>query len=908
VSSSPPFAPPEHTAIAQSARWKGLFVGALVLAATIIVSAVLHFRAMHALQSEVQDKLMRTAMSVAARIDGDLHQTFRDRAQEDSPEYRRALEPLLHALHWRLDGQPKRTDYRYIYTCVLRDGQVHFILDPTPAGKLGPNGIEEKSHNMQPYPDASEKLLHTLRTGEPQADREPYRDEWGTFVSGYAPFYNSAGELVGAVGVDWYAETYAERLAGIRRAWYLQMFLCLLSGFVSGLGTGVALVRRERAEAARRHALEEERRNRERWRIMVETLPQPAVHVQEDSFWINEPLVRELGYPREELASLDRWFELTGLPTAAEARAAYAADRAAGFARLRELQLKHRDGRPRWWQFTAHRYGAGEVWLLRDVTESKEYQAHLLQAKEAAEAAVQAKSAFLATVSHEIRTPMTGVIGMTDLLLETPLDVRQREMADTIRVSGETLLVVINDILDFSKIESGGMELENVAFSLRACLEDTLDLFAKRTGEKNIQLLQIMAPECPETIYGDPTRLRQILCNLVGNAVKFTEAGEVVVEVKVRGGAEPMPGKPCVLEFAVRDTGLGIPADRLDRLFKSFSQVDSSIARRYGGTGLGLAITKRLVELMGGTITVASEPGRGSIFSFHLPTRTPTGETRPAFLQRRVSVSGTPMLVATGHEPSALVLASYLQTWGATTMIARDGAEALGLVDVSPRPQVVVADLQLPGLDGFAFARRIHERFGPDAPRIVLLSALARSEVRAEAAAVGVSDVLQKPVRAATLLHAVEQALASTSRPLAAAAPVVPTAAATVSTRRPLRIMVAEDNPVNQAVNRGLFERLGHAIDLVGNGYEAVQLAQANRYDVIFMDVQMPMMSGFEATARLRSLPSPFVQPRIIALTANSLEGDRETCLRHGMDDYLAKPIRQAELQRVLDRLAQELT
>ncbi len=604
----------ESRSIFSAARFKGTIVGIIVLIATIVCSRVLHSRAMTALKSEVQDKLMRTARAIAGEIDAEVHRTLVDPAQETTPAYLRALEPLDRAIHWMQDGKRVRNDYRFVYTCVLRGDKIHFILDPTPPGLKDARGVEQKSHIMQEYPDASAELRHALTAGVATSDPEPYSDVWGTFVSGYAPFYDKEGKIAGAVGVDWEAKTYAERLAGIQRAWYLQIVLCLISGFVSGVGTGIALVRRERADAARRHALEEARRNRERWRIMVETLPKPAAHFQDGEVWFNTPLEQCLGYSRAEVNTLEQCFALLFGSRAVEARAKYENERAAGFTRVREVHARRKNGAECWLECAAHSYGGGEVWLFDDITERKEFQARLIAAREAAEAAVVAKGAFLAAVSHEIRTPMNGVIGMTNLLLETPLDPRQREMTETIRNCGEGLVVVINDILDFSKIESGGMELEDTAVDLRACLEDCLDLFAAKAGEKGIDLVYTMPKECPAIIRGDPTRLRQILCNLIGNAVKFTAKGEVEVRVALEPEATPGAAGQILLRFSVRDTGIGIPPERQDRLFKSFSQVDSTTARKYGGTGLGLAISKRLAELMGGIMGVTSEAGRGSTF------------------------------------------------------------------------------------------------------------------------------------------------------------------------------------------------------------------------------------------------------------------------------------------------------
>ena len=892
--------PSEENPTATGAHLKGTVVGIIVLIATIVCSAVLHFRAMHALKAEVQDKLVRAAMSVANEVDGDLHKTFTGQAQERTPEYERALAPLRRGLFWRKDGRLVRNDYGFIYTCILKGSDIFFILDPTPPGIFSRSGVEQKSHIMQPYPDASATLRRALETGVAQADEEPYKDEWGTFVSGYAPFYDAQGSRVGVVGVDWYAETYAARLAGIRRAWYLQIILCLASGFVSGIGTGMALARRERAEAARRHAIEEARRNRERWLIMVETLPKPAAHLQDGELWMNAPFERALGYTRDEIKTLDQWFSLVFGEHAAEMRASYEALRAAGFNRTTEMRVRRKDGAVRWIEFTAHCYQPGEVWLAEDITERREYEARIIEARVQAEAAAQAKSAFLATMSHEIRTPMNGVVGMTNLLLETPLEPRAREMVETIRNCGEMLIVVINDVLDFSKIESGGMELESEPFQIRACVEDCLDLFAGRAGEQGLNLIYRMTPECPETIRGDANRLKQILCNLIGNAVKFTPHGEVEVGVAVEGSGTPAVGAECVLRISVRDTGIGIPADRLDRLFKSFSQVDSSTARKYGGTGLGLAISKRLAELMGGGMGVESEPGRGSVFHFTIRTQVEPASGGFSVLSARPSLAGTQVLLVTESATTSAVLQYYLRQWGVQVMAVNAAAQALRLLRESQRFHLLITDVQMPEMDGLELCRQLRETVALP-PKLVLMSSMARSDIRAEAAALGVTTVLQKPLRPSTLLQAIEEVLAGTPRGSGLTTPPMePVQPDALGRELPFKILVADDSPVNQLVARRMLERCGYTINLVGNGEEAVAAVLQGGHNVVFMDVQMPVMNGFEAASRIRASVPVDRQPWIIALTANALEGDRETCLENGMDDYLSKPLRLAELERAL--------
>jgi CheY-like chemotaxis protein len=461
-------------------------------------------------------------------------------------------------------------------------------------------------------------------------------------------------------------------------------------------------------------------------------------------------------------------------------------------------------------------------------------------------------------------------------------------MAEVIRNSGEALVVVINDILDFSKIESGGMELESAPFDLRACIEDCLQLFAAQAGKKNLHLVYDLPPTCPAIIHGDSTRFRQVLCNLIGNAVKFTADGEV--EVRLRP-LTPTTGETFTLAVEVRDTGIGIPADRLDRLFKSFSQVDSSMTRKYGGTGLGLAISRRLAELMGGTITVASEAGKGSTFTFLLTTQAEPATATSVFAPR-ASLQGVRVLLVENHPATATFIESYLRLWGLDCTVVPDATQALRQVrDFGPWPLLITA-LQLPGTDGLALCRSI------PTTKTILLSSLIREDLLSEAKALGIADVLAKPLRPATLLQAIEATLAGPAPVSNIAASPAP--AALFAHERPLRILVAEDNQVNQLVAHHTFARLGYEITLANDGEQAVAAAQATALDVIFMDVQMPNMNGYEATQRIRAFPPGARRPWIIALTASVLEGDRELCLRHGMDDFLPKPIRFADLERVL--------
>jgi PAS domain S-box-containing protein len=639
---------------------------------------------------------------------------------------------------------------------------------------------------------------------------------------------------------------------------------------------------------------------------------------------VNAALIAPSGYTREEFLNLSYWDITPAKYEASEREQIHLLNTTGRFGPY-EKEYRRKDGTCYPVVLngvkTIDPSGRAVIWcIIEDITERKQTEQEILHTNDQlataiananqlaleAELASIANSAFLANMSHEIRTPMNGVIGMLGLLLDTPLSPEQRNFAEVASSSGDALLSLINDILDFSKIEAGKLELENIPLDLAKLLSDVSPTLALRAHDQNIEFICDIAPGVPTLINGDPVRLRQIILNLAGNALKFTSKGEVAIHVTV----ESTTRADTLLRFSVTDTGLGIPADKIPILFTKFSQVDASTTRKYGGTGLGLAISKQLAELMGGSVGVKSEVGHGSEFWFtvrlSLQTTAPAPAATPSPALRAARV-----LLVEDNATSRNSLTRRLEFWGIEVTVAVDGTQGLAALEAAAtqgRPYaLVLVDYYLPTMNAESFGRAVFANPQLAQTRLVAMPQLGKPKQVEGLLALGFAGYITKPINVSELLRTLESSVSAPVAPKAAAVPSASTQQAVTGGRAKsqVRILLADDNPTNQLVASSVLGKLGYRCDTVWDGSEAVAALSATHYDIVLMDVQMPIMDGYEATATIRSGESTVLNPAVplIAMTAHALVGDRQRCLSAGMNDYVSKPIDPAALSAAIERM-----
>ena len=879
--------------------------------------------AKHQVVEDIRQRLYDIVAIAPQVIDVEKHSKLTDPSQEGSEEYLSIKKKLR-------EVRDAATDVHFIYTMRLGpEGKIVFVVD----AESNPDDI---AHLGEIYDDPSEMLKKNFASlSQPVVEASFYTDEWGTWLSGYAPFFNKDGSRAGVLGVDISAATviaYEDKLLHLSlMVFLLALPIITLFGYLIGrrlarpilvikegaekigqddLDMRIDIERQDEIGALAQSFNEMTRKLKvsrtrlsemmEKYRNIFENAIEGIFQTSEDGRFIsaNRSLARLLGYDSAEelLASVTDLREQVYADPEARLKM-LAVIKREGRVTNYETQFIRKDGSPVWVEMNAQqlddpRAGLMIEGMVQDIT-ARRAKEEAEKERRIAEEATQAKSSFLANMSHEIRTPLNAVMGLTDLMLRTDLSAKQSSYLQKIKASGRSLLAVVNDILDLSKIEAGRLELEETDFSLYEVMANISEMFAYKAYEKDVEFLVSIDEKVPCALIGDPVRLGQVLINLTGNALKFTEAGEVVVSVAASPESRQPDGDEVRLVFSVSDTGSGIPPERVESIFDSFTQADSSTTRKHGGTGLGLTICRQITRMMGGDIRVTSEPGQGSVFSFDAvfcpqPAEREIRPLPPSDLR------GLNILIVDDNKTSQEILANFIESFKMKATTVSSGEAAIEAVSQAENPfDLILMDWRMPGLNGIETAKRIKQNLDIEKiPIICMVSAYGREDLIQQAEKTFLDAFLHKPVNQSFLFDTIMELFGREGRIMSAPAEQPFDEPASLAG---VRVLLVEDNEVNREIAREWLESVEIEVEEAKDGQEALDMIKSGSYDAVLMDIQMPVFDGLEATRRVRQIPELATLP-IIAMTAHALKGDRERCLQAGMNDYLTKPIDPRQL------------